>query len=93
MLSVTSQTNHIWKWIVSLYPYMANSSRHKSPAFHARILITELSQDERIAQCPILKIIPHVFVNKMFAKVNDVLLKNVHGAFLYVLTTQLKLLN
>ena len=38
--SVTSQNNHIWKWIVSLwYPYMANSWRHKPPAFNAQVLI------------------------------------------------------
>ena len=29
--SVTSQHDHIWKWFVSLYPYMANSRRHCPP--------------------------------------------------------------
>ena len=30
--------NHIWKWIVSLYPYIKNSRRRKVPAPHAPIL-------------------------------------------------------
>ena len=38
--TVTSHNNHIWKWIVSLYPYMVNSWHHKPPAaFHVPILV------------------------------------------------------
>ena len=37
--TVTAQNHHIWKWTVGLYPYMANSRRHKPPAFYVRILI------------------------------------------------------
>ena len=28
---VTSQNHHIWKWVVSLYPYMADTWRHWPP--------------------------------------------------------------
>ena len=35
--TVTSHNNHIWKWIVSLYPYMVNSWRHKPPTIRVQM--------------------------------------------------------
>ena len=52
--SVTSQNNHIWKWIISLYPYMANSWRHKPSAFHACIL--QISSLCTLICCGVIKI-------------------------------------
>ena len=35
-----SQNHHIiWEWIISLYRYLENSWRHKSPTFHAWLIV------------------------------------------------------
>ena len=35
VVNIRTQNNHTWKWIVSLYPYMAISCRQKPPTIRA----------------------------------------------------------